>query len=264
MWPWTPKDTADLDSIQQLIKHANDSTLGHVAALKQDLAAVTAAREALESDVTVARSVLRPLCAAYDKRKSELMVDPRSGGGVEGAGGPTLAQQCLRSQGNVNTMLALGKKPKGCIDSCLASSEGLADGEKAAEVGTCVADGCWGKLKATRQLEDLMSGMRWGAKDQAARKHCHDTSQMRLQLEPPRGWDMPALPSGTGDKQAAALTEIKAQSVGFLDLAQLAYSTGTSGGAGFGRGKPGARSSRPACNGAVRRRRALDQWTQFL
>eukprot|EP00933_Yihiella_yeosuensis_P045188 TRINITY_DN40514_c0_g1_i1.p1 TRINITY_DN40514_c0_g1~~TRINITY_DN40514_c0_g1_i1.p1 ORF type:complete len:242 (+),score=36.57 TRINITY_DN40514_c0_g1_i1:74-799(+) len=167
------KSIADLKSIQELIDHANKTTENDLQEVLKARDAAMAARQLLNTDMTGIRAKLQPLCNQYSAARASLF---------EGRDGkPAIANSCLKSQGTLYTMLSLGQKAQGCVDTCKQDENDLT-------VGTCDFSGCHGKLRSTVELEQMLGSKKWSNQDAMVQGVC-GTQDYKLKIPLPAGLD---------------------------------------------------------------------------
>merc|ERR1712187_846311 len=91
-------------------------------------------------------------------------------------------------------MMLLGQPIYGCVDTCKVPKQPT-EGEPAPEEPTfpkvwCDLGGCRGVLNGTQQLEEVLGGMSWKARDEDARKFCSLPNENHtMEIDVPAGWD---------------------------------------------------------------------------
>ncbi|CAJ1365480.1 unnamed protein product [Effrenium voratum] len=152
------KSTLDLESIQKLIDHANDvadNDMKQVTKVAQDVKRI---RAQLDQNFSDLRSKLEPACKKYSKARIDLLVgDPETNR-------KAVSQDCLKAQGLLFTMLSIGQKADGCLDTCSLKPE---DSDSA-----CDSSGCHGKLRTKKDLEDVIGGPTWRKRHQEILEAC--------------------------------------------------------------------------------------------
>jgi len=168
------KRTDDLKAIQDMIGHANELAESDLSEITKAMVAAKAARKALDEEILPIQAKLGPVCRHYAASRARLF---------KGQDGQLpLIDRALLAQGNVNTMLWLGQKANGCIDSCKPTDRDA--------LMPCLPDKCRNKLRSTDQLENVLGGTSglWHKRDEKIQKSC-GTSDYTLFINPPVGFE---------------------------------------------------------------------------
>lgn len=141
-------NVADLQALQKMIDHVNHAVESDFEDVQSLAANVKRTRNSLDQVMMAYRNQLVSPCQQFQNYYDQLS---------KASGGNSLADKCLEAQGQMKTMVALGKPVYGCSEACKSSSFGSPEFIHSNASIPCDASACHSSLRCMKQMETFFT-----------------------------------------------------------------------------------------------------------
>jgi len=141
-------NVADLQALQKMIEHVNHTVESDFEDVQGLAANVKRTRDNLDQVMMAYHNQLISPCQQFQNYYDQLS---------QASGSNSLADKCLEAQGQMKTMVALGKPVVGCNDACKFTTNGSPEFIHSNASESCDTSPCHSSLRCMKQIETFFT-----------------------------------------------------------------------------------------------------------